>query len=522
MNRGFQSTLGRYSYWLMVAALVLALPFSATAQVTSSEIRGQVLDQGGNPVVGATVRIIHVPSGTTRSTTTGASGQFFQGGLRVGGPYNIQASAPGHEGMTVEGLNLAPGSQPPLNLQVVSAEAVDTIRVVGQRIVRGADLNLGVGSTFSAEDIQNQPSIERDVIRTLIRDPLAQSSGPNNLSVAGVNPRFNGLAIDGALQQDNFGLGSNTYATDRSPINLDIVESATVVASDYSLTASNFTGGLVNITTKSGTNEVDGGIYWAYRDDDFVGNSLGGGRRFNPAAFDEEEYGFWLSGPIIKDKLFFMVSYDEFDATTPVDFARFDEQNGVDPRIFNELTSIIQQRFGIDAQGRPLSASIPETSERLLVKLDWNINEDHRLSLTYQDNEETGTLGVVSNNFESAFYDTPRDVTAYTVQLFSDWTSNFSTTFRFNLVEFERGQNCRAGPGVGELRIRLRPEQLVGTNLEGLLEDDTGQTTFTAGCDRFRHANTFSDERLQLFLSGDYVVGDHVLTAGVEWEDLET
>ncbi len=523
MMSGFQKTPGRYAVWLVVAMLAFALPLSVSAQQTASDLRGQVTDQAGNPIANATVRILHVPSGTTRSTTTGGSGQFFQSGLRIGGPYDLQISAENFEGVTVEGVFLQPGTQPPIGVQMVSTAAdLDRIRVVGARLVRAEELNLGVGSTFSSQDIQNQPSIDRDVISTLIRDPLAQSGGPNNLSVAGVNPRFNGLAIDGALQQDNFGLGSNTYATDRSPINIDVVESATLVASDYSLTASNFTGGLVNITTKSGTNEFDGNIYYAYRDDDFVGNDLGGGRSFNPAAFEEEEYGFFLSGPIIKDKLFFLVSYDEFDATEPVDFARFDDQDGIDPRIFPELNSIIQNSFGFDALGRPASASIPETSERLLAKLDWNINEDHRLSLTFQDNQETSTRGISNNNFESAFYDTPRDVTAYTAQMFSDWTSNFSTSFRFNLVEFDPNQICRAGPNIGELRIRLRPEQLVGTSLEGFLDDDTGQTTFTAGCDRFRHANEFSDERLQLFLSGDYVAGDHIITAGVEWENLET
>jgi len=357
------------------------------------------------------------------------------------------------------------------------------------------------------------------VIRTLLRDPLAQSDGTGNLSVAGVNPRFNGLSIDGSLQQDDFGLGDSTYATARSPINLDAIESVTLVASDYSVTATGFTGGLVNVVTKSGTNEIDGNIYYAYRDEDFVGNNFDGGR-FNPAAFEEEEYGFTLSGPIIKDKLFFFVSYDEFDATEPVDFTRFDEQDGINPAIFGELNRIIQDRYGFDSLGRPASASVPETSERTLVKLDWNINLDHRASFTYQNTEEDGVLGINNNNFESTFYDTPTTLDAYTFQLFSDWSYNFSTTLRVNYKEFERGQNCRAGSGIGELQIRLTPEQLVGTDLEGMLTRP-GQTTFLAGCDRFRHANDFSDERLQIFASGDYFIGDHVITGGVEWEEYD-
>ncbi|MDT8439021.1 MAG: TonB-dependent receptor [Wenzhouxiangellaceae bacterium] len=504
----------------MALLLVAGLPGLALAQSTSADIRGQVVSADGTAVSGAEVRITHVPSGTVSRAQTGATGQYFQSGLRVGGPYEIRVIADDFQTTVREDVFLQPGSQNPYSFEIARVDAdMDTITVTGRSALRGVELNNGVGTAFSASDVQNQPSVSRDVIRTLLRDPLAQSDGTGNLSVAGVNPRFNGLSIDGSLQQDDFGLGDSTYATARSPINLDAIESVTLVASDYSVTATGFTGGLVNVVTKSGTNEFDGNIYYAYRDDDFVGNKFDGGR-FTPAAFDEEEYGFTLSGPIIKDKLFFFVSYDEFDATEPVDFARFDEQDGINPALFGELNRIIQDRYGFDSLGRPASAAVPETSERTLVKLDWNINLDHRASFTYQKTEENGTLGISNNNFESTFYDTPTDLEAYTLQLFSDWSYNFSTTFRVNYKEFERGQICRAGPGIGELEITLRPEQLVGTSLDGLLTRD-GNTVLRAGCDRFRHANDFSDERLQIFASGDYVAGNHVITAGLEWEEYD-
>ncbi|MDT8409857.1 MAG: TonB-dependent receptor [Wenzhouxiangellaceae bacterium] len=523
MNMSSLATAARRWFAISVVAMMIlaTLPGFVAAQTTSSNMRGQVVGDDDEPIAGAQVMILHQPSGTVSRAATGPTGQFFQSGLRVGGPYEVRVSSDGYQTVAREGVYLEPGSQDPFRFELAEMSAeLGAVQVTGVALSQAVVLNNGVGSTFSARDIANQPSVERDVIKTLLRDPLAQSDGEGQLSVAGVNPRFNGLAIDGSLQQDDFGLSDSTYATARSPINLDAVESATLVASDYSVTATGFTGGLVNVVTKSGTNEIDGNIYYAYRDEDFVGNNFDGGR-FEPAEFDEEEYGFTLGGPILKDKLFFFVSYDEFDASTPVDFARGDEQDGIDPAIFGELNQIIQDSLGFDAQGRPLSASVPETSERTLVKLDWNINDDHRASVTWQDTEEDGTLGVGNNNFESAFYDTPTKLESYGLQLFSDWSYNFSTTFRANFKEFERGQNCRAGPDVGELRIRLRPEQLVGTDLEGMLAPDTGQTTLTAGCDRFRHANDFSDERLQLFLSGDYFVGNHVITAGAEWEDYD-
>lgn len=486
------------------------------AQTTSSTVRGSVVSADGTPISDAVIEILHLPSGTAARSTSGATGQFFQGGLRVGGPYRITVSSDAYEEAVVEGLFLDPGSQDPLRIRLRSADdtvELEALRVTGTRLPEAVELNSGVGSTYSDRDIANQPSTSRDVIKTLLRDPLAQSSGTGNLSVAGVNPRFNGLSIDGSLQQDDFGLGSNTYATARSPINLDVIESATLVASDYSVTAQGFTGGLVNIVTKSGGNEFEGSVYGAYRTDSFTGTKFAD-RRFDPGDFTEKEYGFYVSGPIIKDQLFFLFSYDEYDTSSPADFTNSDITNGRDPAFFNALTQVVQDVYGFDMQGRPQVSTIPETSERLLAKVDWNINYDHRASFTYQRTRETGS-SIGATNFESAWYDIPTSVDAYTLQLFSDWTYDFSTTLRLNFKDFERGQNCRAGAGVGHFEFRLGPDDLVGSPLEGLLTD---RGTFVGGCDRFRHANEYSDDRLQLFASGDYFVGDHVVTFGAEYE----
>ena len=515
---GFSRGLRAWSVVTLVA-LVMSSVFatSAFAQITSSNIRGQVSDETGQGIADAVVQIVHIPSGTVSTATTGETGQFFQSGLRVGGPYRITVTADDYRGSELDQVFLQPGSQDPFRFSLETAAAdLGTVTVTGAVISEAVELNNGVGSTFSARDIANQPTSDRDVLQTIIRDPLAQSDDVGQLTVAGVNPRFNGLSIDGSLQQDDFGLGDNTYATSRSPINLDVIESATLVASDYSVTSSGFTGGLVNIVTKSGSNEIDGGIYYAYQDDSFIGDDFDGGT-FNAGDFEEEEYGFYVSGPIIKDRLFFLLSYDEYDTSAAVDFSETDNEDGIDPEFFDAVTDIVQDVYGFDAGGRPANAQIPETSERLLAKIDWNINLDHRASFTYQSTEETGT-SVGADEFVSAWYDIPVELDAYTAQLFSDWTYNFSTTLRVNYKEFTRGQNCRAGSGFGAFELdEWQTDDLIGTPLEGLLtENQSG--TFFLGCDRFRHANEFDDERLQVFASGDYFVGDHVITFGAEFE----
>jgi Outer membrane receptor for ferrienterochelin and colicins len=293
------------------------------ANLTTGVVRGAVASEAGQTLNNVEVVIEHLPSATVKRTTASADGNFFGSGLRPGGPYRITVRAPGYEPTVIDDYYVTTGSQRALALVLSKRAPVTEELVVRAKALRGMDLNNGLGSAYTSEDITNQPATKRDVIRTLLRDPLAQSDGEANLSVAGVNPRFNGFAIDGALQQDDFGLGSNTYATDRSPINIDAIESVSLRAADYSVVVSGFTGGLVNVTTKSGTNEFDGSVFYYYQDPDYIGDTFAGDRDFNAGEFEEEEYGFTLGGPILKDKLFFFVSYDEYESlprtTHPVD-----------------------------------------------------------------------------------------------------------------------------------------------------------------------------------------------------------
>jgi hypothetical protein len=513
--------LKKFAYGASVAALAAMAPVAAVhAQQTAAELRGAVVDASGAAVAGARVTIIHVPTSTVSVATTTESGQFFASGLRVGGPYSVLVAAAGFEGEALDGLTLQPGSQSPLRI-ALAPQSTEVIVVTGQAINTN-DLNNGVGSNFTARNIANQPSLNRDVVSTLLRDPLASSNGPNNLSVAGVNPRFNGVTIDGARQQDNFGLGSNTFATSRSPINIDIIESVSLVASDYGVASSGFTGGLVNVTTRGGTNEIDGSAFYYYRDQDFIGDStFGGNGSFNPGEFDEKEYGLTLRGPIVRDRLFFSLSYDRYETAAGVDFAATDASLGYQPGFFEALNQIVQNTYGIDMGGRPQQGAVPEETTRYFARIDWNINDDHRLQVSYQQTEDTGTSNIGASNFTSAWYDTPTELTSYTAQLFSDWTPQLSTTLRASYIDFVRGQNCRAGNDIGQVTIRLNQAAVAGTPLDGLLTSGTSTRTLTGGCDRFRHANEFEDTRLQVFGSADYRTGDFIFTVGGEFENYD-
>ena len=494
-------------------AAIAALPTVAQAQVTASSVNGVVTTQSGVPVADATITITDLRTGRVSRASTSANGTFFETGLSVGGPYTIGIESPLGNALR-ENVRLQPSTNS-INILVGEIDEVITTAT----IVSDTDIGDGVGSAFSAEDILDQPTATRDLIATLVRDPLANSSGEGILSVAGANPRFNALAIDGSLQQDDFGLSQSTYPTARAPVSLDVIESATVVATDYTVTQSGFTGGLVNVVTKSGTNEFDGSLYWYLQNEDFFGDRTDG-RDFEVAPFDEDEYGFVVSGPIVKDKLFFLASYDEFSSGSGREFSAADADNGVNPQLFTELGNIVQSTYGFDIGQRQNVVSLPVTSERFLGKLDWNVNDNHRLSFTYQDTQENGFSGVGANTFSSAYYETPTELKAYTGQLFSDWTDDFSTELRVNFKDYERGQFCNAGDTVGAFDIRLSQDDLVGTPLEGLISAGGDRDlAITGGCDRFRQGNTFADERLQAQAIGRYTAGDHLVSFGAEYQD---
>jgi len=512
MNKFTKSSVLAGMLGASTIALAMAMSTSAYAQSTASAVRGVVTGENGTPVSGATVTILHVPTGRVETSTTSSNGVYAKRGLRVGGPYTITVTAPGASPETKEGLSFASGSAITVNFDLERLGVTDEIIVVGRRLT-DISLNNGAGSAFNANDVENQPSVDRDLTDTLLRDPLTNSDGTvGNLSIGGQNPRFNAIAIDGIFEQDDFGLRTSTFPGNRSPISLDTIESVSIVASDYTVLNSGFQGGLVNVVLKSGTNDLDGVVFYDRSGSGFIGDRIAG-TDVALDSFKEETYGGTVGGPLIKDKLFFFASYEKYKTAIPVTF----NDRDFDPAAYGALAPFIQTAFGFDPGARPLVVNNPTTNEKILGKIDWNINDDHRASFSYRRSRDTGES--IGNRFLSANYQRPIDVDTYSAQLYSDWNENFSTELRFGTSKKILGQNCNAGTGIGEIRIRLSSTDadLVGTPLDGLITGN--QATFTAGCDRFRHANSFEDKRLQLFGSGTYLMGDHTITGGIAYQD---
>jgi hypothetical protein len=363
---------------------------------------------------------------------------------------------------------------------------------------------IGVGRDFDRSTIDGTPSLSRDFVSTLATEPkiLVDNSvarGPA-VSMAGQNFRFNSVTIDGVAQNDNFGLSKNASATQRTPISIDAIEAINVNIAPFDVTYGNFIGGNINIVTKSGTNDFEGSAYYFTTDDSLTGDKSDG-VDLAIGDFSEDYYGFTFGGPIIRDKLFFFANYEKFETTRPSNTQTIDNIAGVTQADVDRARSILQTEYGFDPG--PFATSDDDQDEKILLKLDWNINEDHRAAFTYQ----VADGDVLFDDFpevavlQSNRYNINEKLTAYSARLFSQWNDRFSTEFKFGIKDVENRQ-ISVDTTTPDFEINL----------------PTGGK-IAAGGDRFRHTNELDNESQLFKIKADYQLGDHLLTAGFEQEE---
>ncbi len=495
---------------LKKAAFVAALATSTVlasgtlmAQETSSNMRGTVVDAVGNTVGSVTVEIIHVPTGTTKTITTDSEGRFQARGLLIGGPYEVRLSdGSSFEADSLENIFTQLGTTQTVTLAVHSAgQAIEEVVVTGAKLTGG--LKTGAGRDFGQDVIDGTPSIARDFISILETDSkiLIDKSVPRGpaVSIAGQNFRFNSVTVDGVAQNDNFGLSMNASATQRTPISIDAIGAINVNVAPFDVTYGNFLGGNINIVTKSGTNEFHGSVYGFYTDDGLTGNTSKG-EDLAIGNFKEKTFGGTFGGPIIEDKLFFFANYEKFSTTRPANTQTIENISGVTQADVDRAVQIFQDVYGFNSG--TFAATDDDTDEKILLKLDWNINDNHRASATYQRADGD----VIFDDFpELAILNTGRynineRMDSYSFQLFSDWSDNFSTEVKLGYKDVENRQVSIDSS---------TPDFTVFLPTGGVI---------AAGGDRFRHANTLDNKSRIFRFKADYTTGDHTITAGIEQE----
>ncbi len=514
-------SISKLSRVAVAVALAASLSTAVMAQTTTSSIRGNVATESGTIFPGATVTILHVPSGTVSTSTTNASGVFSARGLRVGGPYTVTISGGDFAPVKVDNLYLSLDQTLSLPVEVQASSSTEVISVVGSAVATAGFQNEGLSTTLGLEALNEVVSIDRDITVAAELDPFAsvnvQSGGAKELTIAGANNRFNSITIDGVPFNDRFGLNANGFPTQRSPISFDAIESLSIQTAPFDVEFNGFTGGTINAVTKSGTNELKGSVSYVYASDSMIGDK-NRDDDFN-FTFEEETFVGTLGGSIIEDKLFFFVAYDKFEETAPV-FRGPAGSNALNTEANITLDDVAAVRSAVsDVWGFVIGGFDKPAAEdeKILVNIDWNINADHRAKFTYISTEGNSISEQSGNNFlagdnqlgaSSAWYDRSEKVTSLIAHVFSDWTNDFSTEFKIARSTQETGQNSLNGAEFPSMAVFLR-------------EVDGEENYLVIGPDRFRHGNELDQESWQIKAVATYALGDHILKAGFEREEIE-
>ena len=516
-----------------LAASVAAISFAAVmaapahAQQITSGIEGQVIDDNGNALTGATVVVTDTRTGVSRTLTADGNGFFRADTLTTGGPYSITATADGFEGQTVEDVNINLQGNSQLQFTLTASADGGIIVVTGTR-ARLTQLAIGPGSSLGAEELENFPTISRD-IRDFIRiDPRVSldRSGDDvdRISCLGGNDRSNAFTVDGILQSDVFGLNGTPFASRNSlPLPFDVIAETSVEFAPFDVQYGAFTGCAINVVTKSGQNEFHGSAFFTYTSDSLQGSSISG-TDFTPAPYNEYRWGATLSGPIIKDRLFFSLGYEETDTADsqddgPVGASFANELNFITEAQFNEFSDILANTYGIDTG--PVARSLTETNRRLFARVDAYITEDHRLELSYQRLEEENVEpdDFSNSNFTGLNTYELEGTTSdyYSGRLYSQWTDNFSTQIRVSRAEVADLQ----GPvGGGEAQSdNPIPRIIVGTT------NTIGTTTFIgtlqAGPGFSRTSNDLQTKVTQVRIQASLKQESHDILFGVDYNELD-
>jgi hypothetical protein len=374
--------------FLLLVVLIYAESGIYAQGNTTSSISGNVYDKDSQTLPGASILAIHTPSGTRYTASTDYTGNFRISNMRVGGPYKIVFTFVGFKTFEEHDVYLQLGDSK--NIKVI---LVDEASQLSEVVVKGSKNNTfnsqrtGAQTVINSDKIKALPSLSRNISDFARLTPQAQLRGDDVLSIGGQNNRYNAIYIDGAVSNDVFGLssnGTNGGQTGVSPISVDAIEQFQVSVAPYDVKLSGFAGGAISAITKSGTNNFEGSAYFFNRDETLAGKTppslAGTNGRQKLADFSAKTYGVRAAGALKEDKLFYFINYERQDNDTPQPFD-LSTYKGASGNKIDALRAKLAG-YGFDP-GSFDNNKGTLVSDKLIGKLDWNINDAHKLSLKH-------------------------------------------------------------------------------------------------------------------------------------------
>ena len=520
----------------MIKKLAFMLTFLGIAAasfsqgVTTAALNGRVVDDQGQPLPGATVVAVHNPTGTSYGTTTRVEGGFNLPNVQTGGPYTLTVSFVGYRVEEISGIRLGLGEDRNFNITLVEDHvALAEVIVVGATDRTFNSGRTGAATSINSEAIESIPTISRSINDLTRLTP--QSSGT---SFAGRDNRFNNYTIDGIIYNNNFGLGTAQFAGS-NPLSLEAIEEVQVNLAPYDVRQGGFSGANVNAITKRGGNQYRGGVYTYYNDEGYLGTQIGDVELTAAEAFTRI-LGASVSGPIIRDRLFFFVSVEQETASNP-GLQKVASRPGLAPdgltvsRVpASELDFVREQMSSIYGYNTGPYEGYDFGNEglRLNARIDFNINRNNKMMIRFNRYEafrdvtvngnslrynpsalrygNTNRFGIEAMNFRNSHYSVDNNVTSVVGELNTIISANMANNFRigFNMVE----DPIRSIPG-GQTFPFVEVLEFDGT---------TPLYYMTMGNELFSVGNELSNNIFNITNNFSYYTGNHNFTFGFNFE----
>ena len=501
-----KNILRRLRVALALSALLWSVAPAAAQTATSGSLSGVVADQQGGVLPGVIVVALHEPTGTRYEAVTDIEGRFQILNVSAGGPYSVTAALASFQDQTVKNVAVALGETRQLAFRM-SVGASEQVTVVAEATINGT--RAGTAGNVDQQTIETLPTISRSLTDFARTNPFfnqtAREGSDSVISVAGRSSRYNNLQIDGAVNNDLFGVndsGTPGGATGTQPVSLDAIQEIQLVVAPYDVRQGGFAGGGINAVTRSGSNELAGTAYWFGRNENLVGKGI---TDTEVGQFKEQQVGFSLGGPIVPSKAFFFSNFDFGRKDTPIGFSA-DGTSGVDFGHLAEIqrvAAIAKNKYGYDPGGFS-EFSRRNNSDKVFVRTDFNIGSKNRLTVRHNYVD-----GLADVGFPSAFSYLMPDA-FYQI---GDKTN--STVGQLNTTLGRAFNELR----IGYQRIRTRRGTQPGQEpFPSIQVDLSGGTNVRLGTEASSHRNELDQDIIEITDDFTLLKGNHTFTVGTHNE----
>ena len=495
--------LRKLKFYLLTAMFCIALGMNA--QVTTSALSGIVTDENEQAMIGATVTALHNPSGTKYNAVTNLDGRYTIQGMRPGGPYTVTVSYVGYETAECTNINLQLGNTYKLDCPMrYGSQDLTEVVVTGQ----GKRQEAGASHNFNMNAIEGAATVDRNIYDIVKNMPMANKNKLGGMSFAGSNNKYNSFQVDGAVQNDVFGLaasGTNGGQASANPISMDAIQEIQVVVAPYDVRQGGFTGGGINAITKQGTNEVKANFWTYYTNENMYGryNAAQGNIKNKLGKQHYTTIGGNIGGAIVKDKLFYFLNLENHSESYPSSWypGIKDYISEADANAMLDKQAMFNNSVRRDAFG-------PKDVERkafdLLGRLDWNINDNHKFGFRYHfvnASDDKYSAGTSSYYFNNSSYKFNNKTNSFVAELNSNFGSDFYNELR---ASYTRVRDSRDVPYQGPL-FMIRN---VGPK----------NTTVYLGTEYSSGANRLDQDIWSLEDNFSWYKGNHTLTFGTHNE----